>query len=215
MMQEWFDLIIDKQSRKLEVAVAAARLEQEAFEVVETLVELHHDSSAEETERLARAYRGFRGVLPSLLALEEDPLAEFDDATEDDIYQAQIRAEFDIIGFRERLLEQCVDVKKAEELSGSKRQSLERLRSAGRLLALRVEGGRWRYPVWQFDPDCRGGVVSGLDKVIQLLHLSPAGTAAWLIKPSEALEGRRPVDLLRSGHADRVIELAEDRGYLP
>ena len=203
------------QSKKLEVAVAAARLGPEAFEVVETLVALHSDPSAEEAERRARAYKGFRGVLPKLLVLDEDPLAEFDDATEDGIYQAQIRAEFDIIGFRKRLLEWCVDVKKAEELSGSKRQSLERLRKAGRLLALRVEGGRWRYPSWQFDPDCRGGVVPGLDKVIQLLHLSPTGAAAWLTKPSKALGGRRPIDMLRSGQAGQVIELAEDRGYLP
>ncbi|HET9225797.1 MAG TPA: hypothetical protein VFR31_03970 [Thermoanaerobaculia bacterium] len=88
------------------------------------------------------------------------------------------------------------------------------MRRAGRLLALRV-GSQWRYPQWQFDPDAPGGVVPGLEEILQQLSLSPTGAAFWLLQPSERLGRRPPIELLRRRRPGPVLQLAREQSYLP
>jgi hypothetical protein len=115
---------------------------------------------------------------------------------------------------REGILRDSIDVAEASKRTSRSRQSIERLRRAGRLLGLRV-GAQWRYPQWQFSPDAAGGVVPGLDEVLRALALSPTGSAFWLLKPAERLGGHPPIELLRRFQPDPVAELAREQSYLP
>ncbi len=197
-------------AHKLEVAVAAARLKSEAFGVVETLVRLNQSKSRQ--EMLARAARSIIYVLEQLV--DEDPLAEVDEAADEEVLQGQLEAEIESRKRRETLLASCVGVEEAAELADRSRQRLEKLRREGKLLALRVKN-HWRYPRWQFDADLPSGVLPGLEEVVTHLQLSPAGSAAWLAEAYETLGNHTPIQLLKTGQIRKVIELAEEHGHMP
>ena len=107
----------------------------------------------------------------------------------------------------------CVSAAGSAILTGRSRQSIERLRKAGRLLALR-SGNQWLYPRWQFEQDAPGGVVPGLEEVLHHLHLSAAGAAFWLLQPSERLGGAPPIQLLRRHLPEPVIQLAREHSFM-
>jgi hypothetical protein len=145
---------------------------------------------------------------------EEDPFAGVDepmDAAE--AARELVLTEMEIESNRQILLQDCISASEAALLTGRSRQALERLRRANRLLSLR-SGNQWRYPRWQFDPDAPGGVVPGVDEVIDLLGFSSAGAAFWLSEPSDRL-GAAPIDLLRRHHREPVVQLAREQGYMP
>lgn len=77
----------------------------------------------------------------------------------------------------------------------------------GRLLRLRTRDGRPVYPVLQFAGRAQ---LAGVAEVVAVLRdaLEPLSTASWLTAPHRDLDGRRPVDLLRAGEADRVLLVA-------
>ncbi len=197
---------------KLKVAVAATHLRSEAFGVVETLVRLSQEKSHEEI--LEKAARSSSDVLNRLVLTDEDPLAEVDEATHEEVLQGLIKAELESRKRREKLLASCVGVDEAARLAARTRQRLEELRRKGKLLALRVKN-RWMYPRWQFDPDFTGGVVPGIKEVLSHLYLSPAGAATWFTESFEDLGNRKPINLLKAGRLEKVVELAEEHGHMP
>jgi hypothetical protein len=143
-----------------------------------------------------------------------DPLAEVDgpfDAA--DAAESVALAEVEAQAARDLILRECISVGDAADLTGRSRQALERLRRAGRLLALRT-GAQWRYPRWQFDPDAPGGVLPSLDEVLRELALSPVGAAFWLLQPAARLSGHPPIELLRRRRSEPVVELAREQNYL-
>lgn len=111
---------------------------------------------------------------------------------------------------RRAILRECVNAGEAARLTRRSRQSLERFRRAGRVLALR-EGNQWLYPRWQFAPDARGGIVHGLHDVLMRLGLSPVGIAYWLTRSHERL-GTAPIRLLQSGKVEPVLAAAREHG---
>jgi len=198
--------------QRLEVAVAAARLESEAFGVVETLVQLNQDKSYE--ERFEIAAKGISEALDRFASSDEDPLTEVDETSEKEVLLGQIEAELEVRELRRMILASCIGVEEAARLAERTRQRLEELRREGKLLALRVKN-RWRYPRWQFYPDFPGGVLPGLGEVLAHLQLSPAGSTAWLTKVFKVLGNHAPIELLRTGRTQEVIELAEEHGHMP
>lgn len=76
-----------------------------------------------------------------------------------------------------------------------------------RLLRVRGRDGRPVYPVVQFDGRAQ---VPGVGEVVAALRdaLEPLTVASFLTAPHRALDGRRPVDALRTGHADAVLTVA-------
>lgn len=200
---------------KLETAVRAAQvLSNEELEVVEELLHLA-DAGIPQKRRSAMS----RGVVKALEAVPGesalDPLAEVDEPMDTAAAaEALSFAEVEAQTAREAILRDCVSVAEAARRTGRSRQALERLRRAGRLVALRV-GNQWRYPVWQFDLDASGGIVPGLEEILRHLALSPVGAAFWLLQPSERLDGARPIDLLRRRRPEPVIALAREAGTLP
>ena len=77
-----------------------------------------------------------------------------------------------------------------------------------RLVRLRTAEGRPVYPVAQFDGR---GVLPGVAEVVAVLGpvaATPWTVAAWLTGSHAALDGRRPVDALRSGDEAAVAGAA-------
>jgi len=144
-----------------------------------------------------------------------DPLAAVDEPLDTvDLAESVARTEMEGQAVREEILRDSVSVSEAAQRTGRSRQSIERLRRAGRLLGLRV-GAQWRYPQWQFSADSLGGVVPGLEEVLRALALSPTGAAFWLLQPSERLGGHPPVELLRRFRSEPVVEVAREGSFLP
>lgn len=145
----------------------------------------------------------------------EDPLEPVDEQmTLAERVRAHVQADHDVEVSRRLVLSESVSAEEAVEKSGRSRQNLEAMRRRGHALALRV-GQQWRYPVWQFDRDGVGGIVSGMREVLAALRMSPAGTALWLMEPSPWLKGARPIELLRQGRTRDVVQVAEELGHAP
>lgn len=141
----------------------------------------------------------------------DDPLHAVDEAlTLSDASASAARAEAEATSARRALLRESVTADEAARLTRRSRQSLERFRRAGRVLALR-ERNRWMYPRWQFAADASGGIVEGLGAALKELHLSPAGAAYWLARRHSRLGGV-PIALLRSGRREAVLEAAREYG---
>jgi len=85
------------------------------------------------------------------------------------------------------------------------RQAVSKRRN---LLALRTGSGRVVYPAFQFQGRA---VVSGLEELLAELPgdlVSRWTLASWLGSPDADLDGDRPIDVLRQGATDRVLEVA-------
>ncbi len=200
---------------RLKTAVRASQsFSQDELKVVDSLLDLARTGAS-----LKKRSSLSRGIVSAIRTVQkagdDDPLAEVDDPmSPSEAVEAMLWAESEMQAHRETLLKDSISAAEAATLIGRSRQSIERLRRDGRLLALRV-GSQWRYPRWQFEPDSPGGVLPGLDNVLRNLHLSPAGAAFWLLKPAERLGGLPPVELLRRHRSEPVIQLAWEQSLMP
>jgi hypothetical protein len=115
---------------------------------------------------------------------------------------------------RRELLEDAITAPDAARLIGARsRQAPHDRRRAGRLLAV-LEAGSWRFPLWQFDPEREAGTVAGLDEVLAAMSgLDHYSQLLWLSAPKPELDGRTPIELLRSGESRLVRDLALGAGF--
>ncbi len=92
-----------------------------------------------------------------------------------------------------------------EALGGVSRAALGKAFQSGRLLRLRDERGRIRYPAWQFDPAAQS-IRPGVAEVLALFGERGGDeweVATFFTNPSPELKGERPVSLLAApGSAD-------------
>ena len=95
----------------------------------------------------------------------------------------------------------------AEILDISSQAVLKR-HSSGKLLALTFGRRGFRYPAWQFDQQ-RRAVISGLDEVLSALSRHDAWMQnVFFLSPSSRLHDRRPLDVLREGKFEPVLDAA-------
>lgn len=147
-------------------------------------------------------------------AAADDPLSGVDEPLPlGEASAAVALAEAQATETRRALLRECVSADQAARHTLRSRQSLERLRRLGRVLALR-EGNQWRYPRWQFDPDAPGGIVPGLGQVLAELRLSPLGAGYWISHRHERLKAS-PIQLLRARRVESVVKAAREHGERP
>jgi hypothetical protein len=91
------------------------------------------------------------------------------------------------------------------------RQAIHKQVTDGRLLAVPGPSNRNVYPVAQFNND--GRPVDGLKEVRDVLgSRSPWMLLNFLVNPEARLGNRKPIDLLRAGELDAVIEAARGVG---
>ena len=96
-------------------------------------------------------------------------------------------------------------------MRGVSRQRIERRVREGSLLAVPGPSNRRRYPTVQFNPD--GTIVEGLKQVCEALPTkNPWSVLNFLVAPEDRLDGRKPIDLLRAGKVEIVIQAARRMG---
>jgi nucleoid DNA-binding protein len=96
-------------------------------------------------------------------------------------------------------------------MRGVSRQRIDRRVREGTLLAVPGPSNRRRYPTVQFNSD--GAVIEGLKEVRDALPTkNPWSVLNFLVTPESKLDGRKPIDLLRAGEIEIVIEAARRMG---
>ena len=123
----------------------------------------------------------------------------------------ELRAGQEAFARRRHLLTGALTAPEAARLLGTTRQTPHDRAGKGALLAI-LDQGRLLFPAWQFDPEGPNGVLAGLPDVLRALDVSPLGKASWLTRISPYLEGRTPLQALREGEFERVIDQARAVG---
>ena len=80
---------------------------------------------------------------------------------------------------------------------------------AGMLIAVR-SGGKYGYPARQFTSD---GIVEGLAAILEAIPVRADWMRLeWLLVPDDALDGLAPLEALKAGRIDDVIDIARGHG---
>lgn len=96
-------------------------------------------------------------------------------------------------------------------MRGVSRQAIDKRVQEGSLLAVPGPSNRRSYPTLQFNAD--GSVVDGLKAVSEALPTSNSWTILnFLAQPDDRLRGRKPIDVLKEGKIDLVVEAARCLG---
>ena len=89
---------------------------------------------------------------------------------------------------------------------GISRQMVDKRRRAGKLLAVSTGRHGFRYPAWQFDVS---GVLPGLAEVLRVLAPRDEWMqVAFFVSEDQRLANRTPVDTLKAGELDAVLDAA-------
>lgn len=113
----------------------------------------------------------------------------------------------------EQRLGELLDTRDVVEIIGVSRQRVSRLVADRRLIAL-PQGGRPRFPAWQFavatgeDRDC---LATAHRTLVDAGGLSPWSAAAWFQAEHPELDGEDPVGFLRSGGERQRLLVAAQR----
>lgn len=108
---------------------------------------------------------------------------------------------------RAELLQGFLTTTQVAALLGTTRQTPYDRAKSGSLLALK-DRGILRFPPWQFDAASDDGVVTGIPEVSRALRISPLAKVSWMVHPNAFLENDTPLERLRSGQVDEVVQLA-------
>ena len=135
-------------------------------------------------------------------------------ATEDvDDVAAAARAAVDALvdtgSFWQEHLGPVYDAKTVAVLLGRPGKPVSRQAVSKRsLLALRTGNGRVYYPAFQF---ANGRPITGLADILAVIDedlVSRWTLASWLVSPENALDGAPPIEALRAGEIQRVLDEA-------
>jgi hypothetical protein len=127
---------------------------------------------------------------------------------------ARMRNLVRVLRDRARLKEASLKAGEVEDLLGVGRERLRHMREKGELLGV-VRGERRPtfYPRWQFAAD--GTILEGLRDVISAARdarMGPEALHFFMTEPDERIDGEQPVALLRTGEAERIVELLLSAG---
>jgi len=114
--------------------------------------------------------------------------------------------------YRRNLLAEAVTASEVARLLSTSRQTPHDRVKARTLLAV-MDNGALRFPIWQFDPQGSDGVIAGLSEVLKALHVSDFAKLSWLVRPNPFLDGLTPVESLKQGMKERVLQEAAIVGY--
>jgi hypothetical protein len=96
-------------------------------------------------------------------------------------------------------------------MNGVSRQAIDKRVQEGSLLAVPGPSNRRSYPTLQFNQD--GTVVEGLKAVREALPTkNPWTVLNFFARPDDRLGGRKPIELLKKGKIDLVVEAAQRMG---
>ncbi len=173
--------------------------------ILAAVTNLARSSSSQQLNQVLGAPSDFAVLLrllsqPEALAFlaERDPLAP-----------ARLRG----LAVRERLLAAeggALTAEEAGDILGVTRQAIDNRRKRGGLLAVQLGRRGYRYPAWQFTAE---GVLPGLKETLAALSdLGPWVQLAFLLNDNAWLNDRRPLDALRAGEVEAVVDAARHYG---
>lgn len=119
----------------------------------------------------------------------------------------------DYFQHRRALLAGSLTASQVASILGTSRQTPHDRVESGSLLAV-MDRGALRFPLWQFDPEGPDGVAYGLPDVIRALHVSPLAKMSWLTRANSAFDGATPLDALRRGEIEAVVDEASAVGIV-
>jgi hypothetical protein len=98
----------------------------------------------------------------------------------------------------------CLSSDETAQLLGISREAVNKRRQHSKLIGLPA-GRSYRYPVWQFQD---GKTLKGLENVLKSLQVQdPWMQATWMLNENLRL-GQSPLNLLRNGQDEAVVEAA-------
>lgn len=121
--------------------------------------------------------------------------------------QLRIEALVKLFKYRRELLEDSLTTTQVGNMLGVTRQAPYERYKAGTLLAV-CDNGEYRFPLWQFDPKGANGVIDGLPEILKALLISDFAKLSWLTSPNPYFEGETPINLLKKGEKERVLNEA-------
>lgn len=146
---------------------------------------------------------------------EEDKLvlalAEGQTYSPDEALRLEIEAQQRAFACREVLLRGSLTAPQVARLLGTTRQTPHDRAQSQTLLAVE-DRGSLRFPYWQFDANGPNGIIVGLPAVLKALDISPLGKVSWLTRPNPYLDGRTPLEILKAGEVERVLDQARAVG---
>lgn len=90
------------------------------------------------------------------------------------------------------------------------RQAVDERRRKGRLIGLDIGRRGYAYPAWQFDDI---GTLPGFEQVLHALaDLESWSQVAFMLTPNSRLKGETPLNILRLGKRDDVLNAAQSYG---
>lgn len=127
--------------------------------------------------------------------------------------ELELKSLFRYFKHRRDLLSDSLTASEVAELLGTSRQTPhDRLKNQTLLGVL--DRGAYRFPLWQFDAEGPDGVIEGLSEVLRALNLSDFGKLNWLVRPNPILDGMTPIEALKRGMKERVVQEAVGVGVL-
>ena len=113
---------------------------------------------------------------------------------------------------RRELLEGSITSSKVVELLGCQNRATVRDRRLANTLLGIKDGGVYKYPLWQFDPEGDDGVIDGLPEVLAALDVSDFIKLNWFNKPHLAFSGQTPIEVLKQGKVKALVREARAVG---
>jgi biotin operon repressor len=165
------------------------------------------------TEHSGEAFLQAVAAAPSdfsvlLRALEQSETTE-QLRKEDPLLTARLRG----IEAKQQLLKAeggILSVEEVAKLLSISRQAVDKRRRSGQLIAVSPGRRGYAYPAWQFTEN---GTLPGLQTILQALrHHDEWMQIAFMLNANTRLKGRRPLDELRQGQVDAVVEAAKAYG---
>ncbi len=114
---------------------------------------------------------------------------------------------FQYFQWRRKLLKDALTSSQVAQLLGTSRQTPHDRVKARTLLSI-SDNGVLRFPSWQFDPEGPGGVIEGLPDVLKTLQVSDLAKLSWIVRPNPFLDGLTPLQALKQGQKERVVQEA-------
>lgn len=116
--------------------------------------------------------------------------------------------------YRRKLLHDTVDVNQVMEILDydSRQAPLNRLK-AHSLIAIK-DNKKWWFPLWQFDASTSDGIIDGLSRVLKALDCSNLAKVSWLVNPNPYFANESPLEVLKAGEIERVVESAQSVGVV-
>ena len=189
-------------TRKVEIPKGKEESGNAILTVVQNLIEVA------EPEDLARIQES---LTPQVVTTEERELAkkiagkDYVEPNPNRLLELQLANLINYYQRRRELLAQSVTSSTVAELLGCENRSTVRdRRLAGKILGIK-EGGIYKYPLWQFDPEGDDGILDGLPEVLKALDVSDFIKLNWLSKPHLAMDGKTPVEMLKLGEIKAVV----------